>query len=379
MVAATTRLATMANIAPAFAVRAAADAGIFTAIDDGVTTPGPLADITGFARSRLVRFMRYLAAMNLVTIGNESSGSSQRTSSDNNNNQTTVDHATPEGQLVYGLTPLGMELADPHSPASGYLSGFGAMQALSFIHLGEGLRTGKPVGLGADGRTLAHCTNTNPGLAHGLAAGANLRMGWLAPAVATGLDLSGTSTAMVIGPGAAVLADELTRTNPSLTVTIVDHPDRKQLNLAEISDTRRPRISTAESISDADVVIIHDPWGEDIPTPEVDDSASRAHLTNGAPGSVASDGADPAGDAPAVFSALPDSVSTVVVVTQILLDDGTGDNADYEADLQRMLVSGTSIPTERDVHTALCNAGFVIENRQPVGWGPIRFIARRVG
>ena len=356
-IAAYNRLAEMADIAPAFAVRAAAEAGIFTAIDAGLTTPETLAEKTGIASDRLVRFMRYLAALELVTIAHQR-GFSENTSSDED---------ISDGAVMYGLTPVGMELADPTSPAGGYLSGFGSMPAMSFIHVGRGLRTGEPVELGTSGRTMAEWQGVKPELDNRLAVGANLRMGWVAPAVAAGLDLSGASSALTLGPGAAVLADELTRTNPSLTVTIVDRPEHEDLNMAEINDSRRSRVShvaSADAVADtsaggttpqqldiprADVAVVHDPWGSGAA------SANR------------------------VFGGLSDTVSLIVVVTQVLADDGSGDEEDYEAGIQRMLVSGTSIPTEREVRAALHDAGFEVESREPVGWGPIRFVARRVG
>ena len=100
----------------------------------------------------------------------------------------------------------------------------------------------------------------------------------------------------------------------------------------------------------ADVAVVHDPWGSNGPI-----------------------------NSPGVIADLKDTVSLIVVVTQVLADDGSGDEEDYEADVQRMLVSGASIPTERDVRAALHDAGFEVESRQSVGWGPIRFVARRVG
>lgn len=361
-IAAYNRLSEMADIAPAFAVRAAAEAGIFTAIDAGFTTPGPLAEETGIASNRLVRFMRYLAALELVTIEHEESPSVDQPSTDQSST------AQPSSDAVtYGLTPVGMELADPTSPAGGYLSGFGSMPAMSFIHVGQGLRTGTPVQLGTSGRTMSEWQDAKPELGSRLAVGANLRMGWVAPAVVAGLDLGGASSALTLGPGAAVLADELTRTNPSLTVTIVDRPEHEGLNMAEVNDSRRSRVShttvtgtafaaTAPSTPDhldiprADVAVIHDPWGSNSPI-------------NG----------------PGVIANLSDTVSLIVVVTQVLADDSSGDEEDYEADIQRMLVSGASIPTGREVRAALRDAGFEVESRQPVGWGPIRFVARRVG
>ncbi|MDO4915877.1 siderophore-interacting protein [Corynebacterium sp.] len=358
-IAAYNRLSEMADIAPAFAVRAAAEAGIFTAIDAGFTTPEPLAEKTGIASDRLVRFMRYLAALELVTIEHDENPSADQSSAD----QPSSDAVT------YGLTPVGMELADPTSPAGGYLSGFGSMPAMSFIHVGQGLRTGNPVQLGTSGRTMAEWQDAKPELGNRLAVGANLRMGWVAPAVVAGLDLGGASSALTLGPGAAVLADELTRTNPSLTVTIVDRPEHEDLNMAEINDSRRSRVShttapgaepdTASAASPtpdqldfprADVAVVHDPWGSNGPI-----------------------------DGPGVIANLKDTVSLIVVVTQVLADDGSGDEEDYEADIQRMLVSGASIPTEREVRASLRDAGFEVESRQPVGWGPIRFVARRVG
>ena len=290
--------------------------------------------------------MRYLAALELVTIEHEEPKSTDQSSPDQSSNSA----------VTYGLTPVGMELADPTSPAGGYLSGFGSMPAMSFIHVGQGLRTGNPVQLGTSGRTMSEWQDVKPGLGSRLAVGANLRMGWVAPAVVAGLDLGDASSALTLGPGAAVLADELTRTNPSLTVTIVDRPEHEDLNIAEVKNSRRSRVSHSSAPADqldfprADVAVVHDPWGSNGPI-----------------------------NSPGVIADLKDTVSLIVVVTQVLADDGSGDEEDYEADVQRMLVSGASIPTERDVRAALHDAGFEVESRQPVGWGPIRFVARRVG
>ncbi|MGV0348154.1 siderophore-interacting protein [Corynebacterium sp. 23_3061] len=364
-IAAYNRLAEMADIAPAFAVRAGAEAGIFAAIDAGLTTPEPLAEKTGIASDRLVRFMRYLAALELVTIEHEESPSSDQPS---------------DGAVTYGLTPVGMELADPTSPAGGYLSGFGSMPAMSFIHVGRGLRTGNPVQLGTSGRTMSEWQDAKPELDSHMAVGANLRMSWVAPAVVAGLDLGGASSALTLGPGAAVLADELTRTNPSLSVTIVDRPEHEELNMAEVNDSRRSRVSHVHAsdpasvpsdqfdIPRADVAVVHDPWGGAV-------AGMDSNMGSGSPDSSSDGSVSGAG----VIAHLSDTVSLIVIVTQVLADDGSGDEEDYEADIQRMLVSGASIPTERDVRVALRDAGFEVESRQPVGWGPIRFVARRVG
>ena len=150
--------------------------------------------------------------------------------------------------------------------------------------------------------------------------------------------------------------------------------------MAEVNDSRRSRVSHVHAsdpasvpsdqfdIPRADVAVVHDPWGGAV-------AGMDSNMGSGSPDSSSDGSVSGAG----VIAHLSDTVSLIVIVTQVLADDGSGDEEDYEADIQRMLVSGASIPTERDVRVALRDAGFEVESRQPVGWGPIRFVARRVG
>lgn len=341
----------LTEIAPGLALQAAARLALFEAIDvaaeaaDGAAAPlAAVSEATGVDPDRLLRFLRYLQSLDLLTIAGDAEGTE-----------------TPTVQL----TTLGNELADPEGVVA-RLTGPGAVQSLAWLHLDETLRTGTPAAIGSRGADWASVRAENPALGETLADGEATRAQWVAPALAKKLDAlpGGAPTHVAVagaseGVAAAVYADELVRARGDLKVTVLDLKESEENShervLREVAASRRDRVAVrgwAEGTGDAgsaagalgapSVLILLDPFAlrsaQDVPT-----LLAEAASTVGPSGSV-------------------------VIVTRLLAESGEEDH-DYEEDLTRMLVDGHRLPTARDLASAVAEAGLTGVADLPVGWG----------
>lgn len=331
----------LTETAPGFALQAAARLGIFEAVDTaagtgqtGAAAVGAVAKAVDVEPSRLIRFLRYLESIGLLTL----------------------DTAGPEdisgdGDTVR-LTTLGSELADPDGLAA-QLTGPDALRSLTWLHLDEGLKTGHPVQVGATGRDWAVVRSKEPTIAHTLADTEATRAQWVAPALAAKLDeLPGGAPSTVAvagaseGVAAAVYADELLRGNDNLTAGVLEFaggPGEERL-LGEVGQARRDRVTVGDwgSAENAGLVILLDPFALT--------GANRV----------------PALLREAAVQGGPDA--RVVIITRLLAESGDEDH-DYEEDLTRMLVDGSSIPTRRELARAVAESGLDGVADIPVGWG----------
>lgn len=356
----------MAEIAPGLALRSAAELGLFEAVDAAFTaftastasaasaatpTVADVAPAVGVEAGVLLRFLRYLESLKLVTLtapeGDELSGG---------------DAAALTG---VGLTPLGQELSDPEGPVS-RLTGPDALRPLSWLHLTEGLRSAAPVTVGSTGSTWEQLRAGDPGIVENLADAEATRAQWVAPALAQGFgQLSarltggeGLKSVAVAGAGegtsSAVYADELLRHHDDLYVVVLDTGAGTDRLIAEVGEARRDRVTVVtwdrETTPDvhAGVVLVVDPYA--LVAPEK------------VPGLLES----AAGIAP-----------RVVVVTRLLAESGDEDH-DYEEDLTRLLLEGRSLPTKRDLSRAVSAAGLAGVADLPVGWGTHAVVALKV-
>lgn len=320
----------LTEIEPGLALQAAARLRLFEVIDstDGAAAVAAVARETGVDADRLVRFLRYLDSVGLVVVG-EGAGESAGT---------------------VRLTALGSELADPDGLVA-RLTGPEAQQALAWLHLDDVLRTGDTVGEALD----------TPVMRESLADTEATRAQWVAPALAARLgQLPGgePSSVAVVGAGqgvaAAVYADELLRSNDSLTVSVLDLPDGcgEDRLLREVGASRRDRVDVRSwnAAGDAvDVVLLVDPFA----------LAAPDHVA-GLLGQAASHGA-------------PDG--RIVLVTRLLAERGDEDH-DYGEDLTRMLTAGRSLPTARDLSRVVAGAGLEGVADVPVGWGSRAVVLR---
>lgn len=333
----------LSETAPGFALQAAAQLGLFEAVDtvaDAASGDGApvaaVAEAVGVPQDRLVRFLRYLESVGLLTLHAESFG----------------------GEPLVSLTTLGTELADPEGLVAG-LTGPGALQSLTWLHLAEGLRGGAPVQVGATGSDWDGLRRQDPSLGESLADSEATRAQWVAPALATRLDdLPGGAPASVAvlggaeGVAAAVYADELLRRNSDLQVTVLVMPDGQgnprcphERLLAEVGEQRRGRVEVRDWSGGgvgADLVLLVDPFALCVPDDVPGLLAAAVAATGG--------------------------TGRLLVITRLLAVSGDEDH-DYEEDLTRMLVSGRSLPTARDLSEAVAQAGLRGVADIPVGWG----------
>ncbi|MCJ7858896.1 SIP domain-containing protein [Corynebacterium kalidii] len=348
----------LTEIAPGLALQAAARLGrygLFEAVDTVADSAGGAASVDAVAEAvqvpegRLVRFLRYLESLGLLAL-----------------------HGG-EGQATVTLTALGEELADPDGLVA-RLAGPEALQALTWLHLDDGLRDGAPVPVGATGCTWDGLRGDDPSLGRPLEDNEATRAQWVAPALAARWgSLPGGAPASVAvlggaeGTAAAVYADELLRRAdapgvpgvPEVTVLRMpgNHTCSPERLLAEVGESRRDRVRIGDwEVGDgrsigADLVLLLDPYAVCAPgeVPGLLSSAVAA-AGGGATGAGTTGG------------------GRVVVVTRLLAESGDEDH-DYEEDLTRMLVSGRSLPTARDLSSAVAQAGLRGLADIPVGWG----------
>jgi NADPH-dependent ferric siderophore reductase len=345
----------LTETAPGFALQAAARlgrSGLFEAVDTvaektgGAASVGAVAEAVRVPEDRLVRFLRYLDSLGLLTL-----------------------HGG-EGETTVALTALGEELTDPDGLVA-RLTGPEALQALTWLHLVDGLRDGAPVPVGATGRTWDSLRGSDPSLAGPLEDSEATRAQWVAPALAARWDSlpGGAPTRIAVlggaeGVAAAVYADELLRRTNDLEVTVLRMPGHhtcgRERLLAEIGESRRDRVEigdwpdgtdgtdgtdgAAAGAAGVELVLLLDPYAVCAPGDVPGLLSSAAAATGGSGG------------------------GRVLVVTRLLAESGEEDH-DYEEDLTRMLVSGRSLPTARDLSSAVARAGLQGLADIPVGWG----------
>jgi NADPH-dependent ferric siderophore reductase len=351
----------MADITPGLALRAAARLGLFEAVETvasempgasgnsgtaGTVPVSALGDALGVDPGHLLRFLRYLGTLNLVVLhpGEDSAAGTAGTA----------------GTATVGLASLGRELADPDGPVS-RLTGPEALRDLTWLHLDRGLRSGRPVPVGATGQTWAELRAADPAVVDALADAEATRAQWVAPALATGFaDLAGKLagpagapvTAVAVagageGTAAAVYADELLRHDPGLRVTVLDTGAGTDRLTAEVGEGRRDRLTVVPFTAVVDaaqvgVTVVVDPFA--LAGPDRVPSVLTAAATVGG------------------------ASCPVVVVTRLLAESGDEDH-DYGEDLTRLLLDGTAVPTRRDLSRAVAAAGLRGTADIPVGWG----------
>lgn len=336
------RLHDMAEFAPAFALRAAAAMDLFGQVDMGANTVTALAEKLDKDPSIMLRFLRYLASLDLLALDDE--------------------------RIV--LSPLGSELADPDSSTLASLTGPSHEKALSFLQLEDVLS-------GTNNSRWDQLITRDPKLAAANHESEISSAVWAAPAVAQQLaeTLPADSAIAVGGPGAAVYADEFLRKFPQATVTILGtfseaedqaiaqaltSGDLAEAFLRDINVSRRDRASFAQlhgnhlnsstnqesidPLATATAVVLIDPW-EKLGTLEADvENQPLTSLINRA------------------TKARP-----AFLVTDILAESGAEDH-DYEEDLTRLAVHGTALPTERDIARTVAASGAIATDQRPVSW-----------
>jgi len=389
----------MADITPGLALRAAAQLGVFEAVDAAgesgrtapggssqgtqagagspVVTPAVLAPVLGVDAALLLRFLRYLGSLGLVELdvpeGGSGGGADGRAGEhaggsvkvDRTDGDVPVDAASTTGVR---LTSLGRELADPEGPVS-RLTGPESLRSLAWLHLVEGLRTAGPVAVEDTGKTWAQLREADPAVVAGLADAEATRSQWVAPALAQGFGrladrlTSGQGLASVAvagageGTGAAVYADELLRHHPDLQVVVLDTGVGADRLTAEVGPSRRDRLTVAAW----DLTAVPQP--PVIPALPVGPEGRVGAVVVVDPYALVSPG-----EVPALLESAAAVSPRVVVVTRLLAETGDEDH-DYAEDLTRQLLDARAVPTARDVSAAVASAGLTGVADLPVGWG----------
>lgn len=320
------QLAELAETTPAIALQAAASLGIFPAIADGASTPQALAQRLNLNPDTLLRFLRYLASIDLLDLQfNEEDGSHH-----------------------LALSSLSSLLADSESPVNARLSGMQALLNQAMFRLEEALRNNQAVPIGFGNHTLAQILEQSPQLAFGLSEQESVMAGWTAPALAANVNVLSTQGPSIafLGPGAAVYADEVLGALPEATAIIATpaHPEVPLEQLARLDDVNHTRRDRAQAYS----------WAPGEPVP-ADAAVVVDPFALGEPAQV-----------PQILAGL--RVHKLTCVSALVPETG-GEDHDYEQDLQRLCLKGTKVPTQRDLARAIVDAGFLVEAATWVGWG----------
>lgn len=219
------------------------------------------------------------------------------------------------------LTVLGAELAHPDSHIAGALTGPSDLARTSLLGLEDVLRTGQPALLGENREPWEEIVSSGT-----MDAVAESNAQWIAPAVAASEDFEGQYV-VVLGAGRKTYAEEIQRRHPDATVTMAD--------------------PFGSASTGCDIAVLLDPFSWKCSREQI---AERLRVLD---------------------------VEELQVVTRLVSLHG-GENHDYEADLLRMCLTSTTIPSYEDVSRTLAMADFVCMSQRSVGWsGEQVIVARR--
>ena len=319
----------LAELNSAFALRTAVRLGLFQEIDAGANTVPALAAATELHEEALRRFIRYLAALELVEVS----------------------------ETTLALTAMGMELADPDSNVVRWLSGPAHLEAMALMRLEDSLRTGGPALQGEKGLPWSEYLGQDPHLAAERFEQKNVSAGWTAPSAAKELQqyLDDTARVLIIGQGGAVYADEILRRCEHAECRIITDASSEAV-LREIAVASHARCEmggdgrglspTETDYAWATDVIFIDPWSI-FGSEEV--AAELGRAVSG------------------------DKSRRAFILTEVLEEAG-GDEHSYEEDLVRLSMFGTKVPTQDDVSAATADSRALISSATAVGWGKHLFV-----
>ena len=319
----------LAELNSAFALRTAVRLGLFQEIDAGATTVPALAAATELHEEALRRFIRYLAALQLVEVR----------------------------ERTLALTAMGLELADPDSNVVRWLSGPAHLEAMALMRLEHSLRTGEAAPQGERGLPWSEYVCRDPQLAAERIEQKNMSAGWTAPSAAQTMQqhLDDTASVLIIGQGGAVYADEILRRCEHAQSRVITDASSEAV-LREIAGASRERCETSGdgtgfNPTDADYawatdVVFIDPWSI-FGNAEVTAQLDRA--THG------------------------DAFHRAYILSEVLEETG-GDEHSYEEDLVRLSMFGTKVPTHEDVNAVVADSGGLISSATAVGWGKHLFV-----
>lgn len=319
----------LAELNSAFALRTAVRLGLFQEIDAGANTVPALAAATDLHEEALRRFVRYLAALELVAVS----------------------------ESTLALTAMGIELADPDSTVVRWLSGPAHIEAMALMRLEHSLRTGESAPQGERGLPWSEYVSRDPQLAAERFEQKNVSAGWTAPSAAQALRqyLDDTARVLIIGQGGAVYADEILRRCEHVQSRIITDASSETV-LREIAEASRTRCETSGGDSGfnpteadyawaTDVVFI-DPWSV-FGSEEV--AAKLGRAIRG------------------------ERFCRAYILSEVLEETG-GDEHSYEEDMVRLSMFGTKVPTQEDIGAAVADSRVLISSATAVGWGKHLFV-----
>lgn len=319
----------LAELNSAFALRTAVRLGLFQEIDAGANTVPALAAATELHEDALRRFIRYLAALQLVEVR----------------------------ERTLALTAMGTELADPDSNVVRWLSGPAHLEAMALMRLEHSLRTGESAPQGERGLPWSEYLGQDPHLAAERFEQKNVSAGWTAPSAAKELQqyLDDTARVLIIGQGGAVYADEILRRCEHAECRIITDASSEAV-LREIAGASRERCETSGGESGFNPTEADYAWATDVifidPWSVFGSEAVAAELGRAVGG---------------------DKSRRAYILSEVLEEAG-GDEHSYEEDLVRLSMFGTKVPTQDDVSAATADSRALISSATAVGWGKHLFV-----
>jgi NADPH-dependent ferric siderophore reductase len=313
----------MSELLPPLAIRAAANLGIADCISRGVRTASALAQHTGANERSLVKFLRYLQAIELL----EREGDEYRLTETGEflTNESVLDH------LVSGGVEFRMTQA--------------------FFGLEAAVRHDRPVLESVTGEDW-DALRGDATFEHKLLEDRSRFAQALAAPLAKSPVLGGVGEVVVHAAGAVVHADYLTAGHPEATVTIVALPTaadwfRRDIPTSIQDATRRDRIriveqSVFEKTEPADAVLIIHTLGQHR------DAEARLILQQAA-------------------ASLSPGGRVLLVEDTFDLDEL--DEHDAERDILQLTLHGSGYRTEDELEAVIAGAGLKVIQTSLVGWG----------
>lgn len=316
----THRMHELAEVLPAFAVRAAVTAGVVETLSQRPLSQSDLVTATGADPTGLVRLLRYLVA--LEVLAQDEAGR-------------------------YLLTPLGRVLEEEHIAAELHLDRIQAHRTVAgALALLSAVRTGRGDHDRWFGAELEQLVAESPGLLESKVAHDAEEAAYVAGAIAAAEEFDGVTSVLLAGRGSGVVADELIRRRPEVTVTIVAMPS--ELSALQRRHPSHPRVRHRPgSLLEAPAEPVDTVLLTDLLAGLADEDAEHVLAQAAA-------GLTPGGR---------------VLVFGDILDPAEADEHDYEEDLVAFALTGGGLRDQEQTEALISGAGLRLVGRSTISWG----------
>lgn len=309
----------LADVVPAFALRAAVTVGLPRALSAGPLDTAALARSTGTSPLGLGKLVRYLAALGVLE---------------------------PAGDGRWALTRMGRVLDDEYVEERLDLDGPAARRELGLLALAGALRTGRTDYATWFGGGYEELVQRDPAALRGRVHAQADDAAYVAGALAAHPVFGEITDLVVAGGGAHEFARALVGNHGSLTVRVAAPPAEVDLLRSGSGGHERVRVVPGGTL--------------DLP-PGVVDAVLLADALGGHPDEeavaalrLAADRTRPGGR---------------VLVSGELLDPALADEHEFEADLVEFSLTGGSLRDAAEHEALFAAAGLRVADRSTVGWG----------